>query len=147
METPRGLRPRCPSCFEGELTEPRSFNLMFQTYVGAVQNDESRAFLRPETAQGQFLNFKNILDTTRVKVPFGVAQVGNLLERIDVGDEENFRFEHIADSGDDALIEQHVADGGARQRADSTARIGIVERCVKQVGTEPAQFSMADEIA
>src|SRR5262245_45567608 len=60
----------------GTLTEPRAFNLMFITFVGALQSDESKAFLRPETAQGIFLNFKNIIDTTRVKVPFGVAQVG-----------------------------------------------------------------------
>lgn len=60
----------------GTLTEPRMFNLMFQTYVGAIQNEEAKAYLRPETAQGQFLNFKNIIDTTRVKVPFGVAQIG-----------------------------------------------------------------------
>jgi glycyl-tRNA synthetase len=60
----------------GTLTEPRMFNLMFETYVGAIQSEESKAYLRPETAQGIFLDFKNILDTTRVKIPFGVAQVG-----------------------------------------------------------------------
>src|SRR5947207_9280175 len=60
----------------GMLTEPRAFNLMFQTYVGAIQDDSSKAHLRPETAQGIFLNFKNIIDTMRVKIPFGVAQVG-----------------------------------------------------------------------
>lgn len=60
----------------GTLTEPRDFNLMFQTYVGALQSEDAKAYLRPETAQGQFLNFKNIVDTTRVKIPFGVAQIG-----------------------------------------------------------------------
>ena len=60
----------------GTLTEPRDFNLMFQTYVGAIQSDDAKAYLRPETAQGIFLNYKNIVDTTRVKIPFGVAQVG-----------------------------------------------------------------------
>jgi glycyl-tRNA synthetase len=60
----------------GELTEPRQFNLMFQTYVGALVDEESRAYLRPETAQGMFYNFRNVLDTTRVKVPFGLAQLG-----------------------------------------------------------------------
>lgn len=59
-----------------DLTEPKDFNLMFETFVGAVQNDDSRAYLRPETAQGIFLNFKNIVDTMRVKVPFGIAQIG-----------------------------------------------------------------------
>ncbi len=60
----------------GTLTEPREFNLMFKTYVGALGGEESVAFLRPETAQGIFVNFKNVLDSTRVRIPFGIAQVG-----------------------------------------------------------------------
>ncbi len=60
----------------GTLTEPRAFNLMFITYVGALQDENAKAYLRPETAQGIFLQYKNIVDTTRVRVPFGVAQVG-----------------------------------------------------------------------
>ncbi len=60
----------------GTLTEPREFNLMFKTYVGALSGEEGAAFLRPETAQGIFVNFKNVLDSTRVRVPFGIAQVG-----------------------------------------------------------------------
>ncbi|ASV74639.1 Glycyl-tRNA synthetase [Thermogutta terrifontis] len=60
----------------GTLTPPREFNLMFKTYVGALSGEENVAFLRPETAQGIFVNFKNVLDSTRVKIPFGIAQVG-----------------------------------------------------------------------
>ena len=60
----------------GTLTEPRQFNLMFKTSVGAVEDEDSVAYLRPETAQGIFLNFKNVIDTQRVKVPFGIAQIG-----------------------------------------------------------------------
>jgi glycyl-tRNA synthetase len=60
----------------GTLTEPRAFNLMLDTYPGPIRDEENKAYLRPETAQGIFLNFKNIIDTTRVKVPFGVAQIG-----------------------------------------------------------------------
>ena len=60
----------------GTLTEPRQFNLMFQTYVGARATEDDLAYLRPETAQGIFLNFKNVLDTSRVAPPFGIAQVG-----------------------------------------------------------------------
>ncbi len=60
----------------GSLTEPRMFNLMFETYVGAIRDEDAKAYLRPETAQGIFINFKNVVDTTRVKVPFGIAQVG-----------------------------------------------------------------------
>lgn len=71
------LKFPCPNCKQvGELTEPRQFNLMFKTSVGAVQDEDSVAYLRPETAQGIFLNFKNVIDTQRVKVPFGIAQIG-----------------------------------------------------------------------
>lgn len=60
----------------GSLTPPRSFNLMFQTSVGALSDGSSTAYLRPETAQGIFTNFKNVQSTARVKVPFGIAQIG-----------------------------------------------------------------------
>ncbi len=60
----------------GTLTEPRQFNMMFHTFVGATAGDENKAYLRPETCAGIFLNFKNVLDSSRVKVPFGIAQIG-----------------------------------------------------------------------
>ncbi|MEC7543429.1 MAG: glycine--tRNA ligase, partial [Verrucomicrobiota bacterium] len=60
----------------GSLTPPREFNMMFETHVGALRDASSKCFLRPETAQGIFANFKNITDTGRVKVPFGIAQIG-----------------------------------------------------------------------
>ncbi len=60
----------------GTLTEPREFNLMFKTFVGALSGEEGAAYLRPETAQGIFVNFKNVCDSQRVRVPFGIAQVG-----------------------------------------------------------------------
>jgi len=66
---------RCPEC-GGELTKPRMFNLMFRTYVGPVENDASTAYLRPETAQGIFVNFANVLTATRKKLPLGIAQIG-----------------------------------------------------------------------
>ncbi|MBM4019197.1 MAG: glycine--tRNA ligase [Planctomycetes bacterium] len=61
---------------KGTLGDVRAFNLMFDTYVGAMQDSSSKAYLRPETAQGIFVNYKNVLDTTRIKVPFGIAQIG-----------------------------------------------------------------------
>ncbi|MBU0858379.1 MAG: glycine--tRNA ligase [Alphaproteobacteria bacterium] len=60
----------------GTLTEPKQFNLMFHTYVGATAGEDNKAYLRPETAQGIFLNFKNVVDSSRVRVPFGIAQIG-----------------------------------------------------------------------
>ncbi|MFH1651654.1 MAG: glycine--tRNA ligase [Chloroflexota bacterium] len=65
----------CPSC-GGELTEPRRFNLMFKTFMGPVEDDNAVVYLRPETAQGMFVNFENVLNTTRKKLPFGMAQIG-----------------------------------------------------------------------
>ncbi len=66
---------KCPDC-GGELTEPRMFNLMFETHVGPVKDEGARVFLRPETAQGIFVNFDNVQTTTRKKLPFGIAQIG-----------------------------------------------------------------------
>jgi len=66
---------RCPSC-GGELTEPRMFNLMLKTFVGPVEEDANVVYLRPETAQGMFVNFQNVLNTTRKRLPFGIAQIG-----------------------------------------------------------------------
>jgi glycyl-tRNA synthetase len=71
--------PLIPSPATGEpgsLTPPRAFNMMFETNVGALKDASSVAYLRPETAQGMFVDFKNVIDTTRVKLPFGLAQVG-----------------------------------------------------------------------
>jgi glycyl-tRNA synthetase len=66
---------RCPEC-GGELSEPRRFNLMFETHMGPVQDDAATVYLRPETAQGIFVNFKNVLQFARKKPPFGIAQIG-----------------------------------------------------------------------
>ena len=69
------LPKECPNC-GGELTEPREFGLMFETHVGATKDSQSIAYLRPETAQAIFVNFRNVQMTTRLKVPFGIAQRG-----------------------------------------------------------------------
>jgi len=66
---------KCPEC-GGELTEPRMFNLMFKTFIGPVEDEASVVYLRPETAQGMFVNFENVLNTTRKRLPFGIAQIG-----------------------------------------------------------------------
>lgn len=66
----------CPKCKKVNWTEPRAFNLMFKTYQGVLEETASQVYLRPETAQGIFVNFKNILDSTRMRLPFGVGQVG-----------------------------------------------------------------------
>jgi glycyl-tRNA synthetase len=67
----------CPNCgAKDSFTEARQFNLMFKTYAGPVEDDAAVAYLRPETAQGMFTNFANVVQTTRKKPPFGIAQIG-----------------------------------------------------------------------
>ena len=65
----------CPEC-GGELADPRQFNLMFKTFMGPVEDTASQVYLRPETAQGIFVNFTNVVNSTRKKLPFGIAQIG-----------------------------------------------------------------------
>jgi glycyl-tRNA synthetase len=77
LNCPSDWKRACPTknC-EGELTQARQFNLMFESHAGAIQDEANKVWLRPETAQGIFTNFKNVVDSCRVKPPFGIAQVG-----------------------------------------------------------------------
>lgn len=67
---------KCPQCGSGNFTEIRKFNLMFKTFQGVTEDSKAEIFLRPETAQGIFVNFKNVQRTTRKKIPFGIGQIG-----------------------------------------------------------------------
>src|SRR2546427_8665171 len=69
-------RTLCPACGKGELTPPRQFNLMFKTFMGPVEEDAAVTYLRPETAEGIFVHFDNVLQSMRMKLPFGIAQIG-----------------------------------------------------------------------
>ena len=75
LEAEPGADPVCPEC-AGKLTPPRMFNLMFETHMGPVRSDENTVHLRPETAQGIFVNFANVVTATRRRPPFGIAQIG-----------------------------------------------------------------------
>ena len=66
----------CPACGSRDLTEARDFNLMFKSHAGPLETEDNMVYLRPETAQAIFVNFRNVLDTTRQKLPFGIAQIG-----------------------------------------------------------------------
>jgi glycyl-tRNA synthetase len=70
------LRKECPSCGSKDLTEPRQFNLMFKTHMGPTEDAANAVYMRPETAQGHFVNYDNIQTTTRKKIPFGIAAIG-----------------------------------------------------------------------
>jgi glycyl-tRNA synthetase len=69
-------RPKCPNCGHAEFTDPRNFNLMFKTHMGPVEDEANAVYLRPETAQGMFVDFVTIQQAARKKVPFGIAQIG-----------------------------------------------------------------------
>lgn len=70
------LDRKCPSCGGKELSDVRQFNLMFKTFMGPVEEEQAVIYLRPETAQGIYVNFENVLSTSRQKIPFGIAQIG-----------------------------------------------------------------------
>src|SRR3989440_4592181 len=72
----KGKGKQCPNCGGKDLTEARAFNLMFKTYVGATEDESAITYLRPETAQAIFVQFKNVLEVSRKKLPFGIAQIG-----------------------------------------------------------------------
>ncbi|MEL7656165.1 MAG: glycine--tRNA ligase, partial [Bacillota bacterium] len=72
--TEKGIK--CPECGKNDFTSIRQFNLMFKTFQGVTEDSKAEIFLRPETAQGIFVNFKNVLRTSRKKMPFGIAQIG-----------------------------------------------------------------------
>ena len=99
----------CPNCNSQNITEPRDFNLMFKTQVGPVNDENSYAFLRPETAQSIFTNFKNVVDATSRKLPFGIAQIGKAFRNeitprnfiFRVREFEQMELEYFVDPGKD----------------------------------------------
>lgn len=108
-----------PGECEGELTEARPFNMMFKTGVGPIPDPESFAYLRPETAQGIFVNFRNVIDSTNRKLPFGIAQVGKAFRNevtprnfiFRVREFEQMEIEYFCRPGEDeAIHEQFIQD-------------------------------------
>jgi len=77
LGTVPGQSLKCPEC-GGELTEPRKFNLMMRTFVGPVENEAALTYLRAETCQGIYMNYENVLNSMRLKIPFGMAQIGKV---------------------------------------------------------------------
>lgn len=106
---------KCPSCNkEGTIGEARQFNMMFKTNIGAIENEDSISYLRPETAQGMFVNFKNILDTFHPKLPFGMAQIGKAFRNeiaprdfiFRVREFEQMEIEYFVDPRNEKFINQ-----------------------------------------
>ncbi len=123
------LSKGCPSCGKNDWTDIRTFNMMFKTNVGAMEDGSSIAYLRPETAQAVFINFKNHLATNRVKLPFGVAQIGKAFRNEITPKQFLFRMREFEQMelewfcrAEDALKE---LDAWVAQRLEFYATIGI----------------------
>ncbi|MBF12973.1 MAG: glycine--tRNA ligase [Legionellales bacterium] len=129
---------QCLACGSTDLTEPRDFNLMFQTQVGPVQHAGSQHYLRPETAQSIFTNFKNVCDSIQPKIPFGIAQAGRAFRNeitprnfiFRVREFEQMEIEFFVKPGDD----EHWHDYWVNERYDWWLKQGLTaEKLVKQV--------------
>lgn len=141
---------KCPNC-GGGLTEARNFNLMFKTHAGPVDDEANVVYLRPETAQGIFVDFKNIIDTTRNKLPFGVAQIGkSFRNEITPGnftfrtrEFEQFEIEYFVK---DALNAKKAFDEWVKTRFDWYKSLGIKAdnlRLREHEKTELAHYAVA----
>ena len=135
----------CPKCASTDLTEARPFNLMFKTFVGPVEDDSAVAYLRPETAQGMFVNFANVLTTTRRKPPFGIAQVGrSFRNEITPGnfvfrtrEFEQMEMEYFVPPADAPGWHEHWC----AERLDWYKRYGIPDRLLRLRQHEPEELA------
>ncbi len=120
----------CPKC-GGELTEPRMFNLMFKTFMGPVEEEATTIYLRPETAQGMFVNFENVITTSRKKLPLGIAQIGkSFRNEITPGnfifrtrEFEHMELEYFVKPGTD----EHWLNYWVKERFNWYVKLGIKE--------------------
>jgi glycyl-tRNA synthetase len=111
-------RTLCPVCGKGELTEPRQFNMMLKTFLGPVEEAAAVTYLRPETAQGMFVNLENVLQAMRRKLPFGIAQIGrSFRNEITPGnfifrtrEFEQMEMEYFVKPGEDEELHQYWID-------------------------------------
>ena len=134
----------CPDC-GGKLTEPRMFNLMFKTFLGPLEDETSQTYLRPETAQGIFVNFQNVLMATRRKLPFGIAQIGKAFRNeITVGnfifrtrEFEQMEIEYFVKPGTDEEWHQRWIDDCLRWYTD----LGIPQDHLRIRPHDPQELS------
>ena len=136
----------CPVCgLKARYTEERQFNLLFRTFVGAVQDDAAVAYLRPETAQGMFVNFDNVLQSVRPRLPFGIAQIGkSFRNEITTGhftfrmlEFEQMEMEYFCDPADS--IEQH--EYWKRERLDWYYSLGVRPDRLRLRDHDPEELS------
>ncbi len=136
----------CPNCgAKGSFTEPRNFNLMLKTFVGPVEDDAAKVYLRPETAQGIFVNFENVQKTTRRKLPFGIAQIGkSFRNEITPGnfifrtrEFEQMEMEFFCKPGTDEEWHKHWLD----ERFNWFVRLGLKKERLRLRQHEPTELA------
>ena len=136
---------KCPNCGKDQFTDPRNFNLMFKTYMGPVEEDSAAVWLRPETAQGIFVNFAQVQQTTRKKIPFGIAQVGkSFRNEITPGnfiyrtrEFEQMEMEFFCEPGTDERWHQYWID----ERITWYRRYGVREESLRLREHDPDELS------
>jgi len=135
----------CPGCKSKDLTEPRPFNLMFKTAIGPVDDGSSFAYLRPETCQQIFINFKNVLDSTNRTVPFGIAQIGKAFRNeitprnfiFRVREFEQMELEFFVEPGTDDKWHKYWVD----KRVEWWIKQGISKDKIKKLNVEKKDLS------
>jgi glycyl-tRNA synthetase len=137
--------PRCPNCGHDRFTEPRNFNLMFTTHMGPIEDEGSVVYLRPETAQGMFVDFPTVQQTNRLKVPFGIAQIGkSFRNEITPGnfifrtrEFEQMEMEFFVEPGSD----EEWFDYWVNRRLDWFVRLGINKEKLRLRPHEPDELA------
>jgi glycyl-tRNA synthetase len=137
--------PRCPNCGNDRFTEPRNFNLMFKTHMGPVEDEGSVVYLRPETAQGMFVDFRTVQQSNRLKIPFGVAQIGkSFRNEITPGnfifrtrEFEQMEMEYFVEPGSD----DEWFDFWVNRRLDWYVRLGINKEKLRLRPHEPDELA------
>jgi glycyl-tRNA synthetase len=145
-------RSLCPECGKGQLTAPRQFNLMFKTFMGPVEEDASVTYLRPETAQGIFVNFDNVLQATRRKLPFGIAQIGKAFRNEITPGNFIFRTREFEQMEIEFFVNPHEQTDGRPADEDWHDRwIEDCQRWFTRYGLDPAHLKLhehaKDELA
>jgi glycyl-tRNA synthetase len=136
---------RCEKCGSTDLTEPRPFNMMFKTTVGPIEDEESYAYLRPETAQGIFTNFKNVVDATARRLPFGIAQIGKAFRNeitprnfiFRVREFEQMELEYFVEPGSDDQWHQYWVE----TRLDWWKKQGLTEANLHLQAQKPEELA------
>ena len=136
-------RALCPECGKGELTAPRQFHLMFKTFMGPVEEDASVTYLRPETAQGIFVNFDNVLQATRKKLPFGIGQVGKAFRNEITPGNFIFRTREFEQMEIEYFVNPHeTLDGRPADEAVHDQWIAACQEWFTTYGLSPAHMKL-----